>query len=226
MSNSESKPIVHPISSESELKSWLSKEDMLLILDLHLDWSGPCQVLIPFLEPLVHSFENVDRRLAFLSVDVSQFQECLEKILSLNSACILPSFVENVTVDCGVKMEQQEKEQEMVVVQEEEREEQEEKDEALLLETIGESSSTKKESKLDQIKIQRLIRKKGCIPMFVAIKAKEIIAIVDSGANYPAIEQIVKQFIPELSDEDNHDEKEQDGGFLAATAAASDVRNG
>lgn len=225
MSNTENKPIVHPISSESELKSWLSKEDMLLILDLHLDWSGPCQVLIPFLEPLVHSFENVDRRLAFLSVDVSQFQECLEKILSLNSACILPSFVENVTVDCGVKTEQQEKEQEMVMVQEE-REEQEEKDEALLLETIGESSSTEKESKLDQIKIQRLIRKKGCIPMFVAIKAKEIIAIVDSGANYSAIEQIVKQFIPELSDEDNHDEKAQDGGVVADIAAASDVRNG
>ena len=156
-------PTLNPITSEQELETWISKEQMLLIIDIHLEWTGPCEAHIPFLDQLRVSFDFVDKRLAFLAVEVPKYAEILEKGLSLSPACILPSFIQEDTATSE--------------------------------------------------KIKLLTQKKGCSPLFIAVKGKKIIAIVDAGANYPAIEKIVYDHIPKLSEEEQEEveEEEQDG---------------
>lgn len=153
-------PTLNSITSEEELESWLSNEKKLFIIDIHLDWTGPCEVIIPFLEELRLSFDFADKRFSFLCVEVPKYAEILEKGLTLSPACIIPSFID----------------EDMAMSE----------------------------------KIKLLIRKEGCSPLFIAVKGRKIISIVDAGANYPAIEKIVRDHIPKLSEEDEEQDKEEE----------------
>lgn len=76
------------VENESELEHWLEKSSKVLILfDVHLNWTGRCETLIPQLDALYRTIDQSDDRLKFLSLEVPKFAEKFKSIVELSPSC-------------------------------------------------------------------------------------------------------------------------------------------
>ena len=66
--------LVKAIESEEEWDEWIAKsENMLLVLDCHQDWCGPCDTLQPTFAGINNDVAESETRLSFLSVSFQPF---------------------------------------------------------------------------------------------------------------------------------------------------------
>jgi len=155
-----------PIEDETSLKQWIEKSDnMLLIIDIHLNWTGSCEVLTPSFDQLYIQYENAEERFAFLSMEGPRYADLFESLVSFSAGCIM-------SLDDVVPMN-------------------------------GSAKDHGDSSKDDAERMKLLLTKKGkgCSPLFLAVKGRKIVSIVE-GANYPALAKILEGQVPPFSDED------------------------
>ena len=76
------------VENESELEQWLHrKDDFLLIIDIHLNWTGRCESLIPQLDALYRTVDQSETRWKVLSLEVPKFASKFQSIVELSSSC-------------------------------------------------------------------------------------------------------------------------------------------
>ncbi len=154
---------------------------MLLLLDIHLGWTGRCEVVIPSFDQLCIEYERSEDRLALLSMEGrgSKLAQKLESLVTISGTCMMPQFIENRGGDDDNKGEN-----------------------GFDNSNSSSSDDDQKDQELQDSPLKLLLNKEGCgsSPLFLAVRRKKIVAIVE-GANYPALEKIVKEHIPSLTDE-------------------------
>jgi len=162
------------IEDESSLISWMKKSDsnsMLLIFDVHLHWSGECEILTPCFDQMYIQYENAEERFVCLSIEGPKFAETFSSLVTFSDSCLMT--LEDIIGGTN--------------------------------ESTGASSSSDNKAPSTDIKesMKYLLQKKGkgCAPLFLAVKDRKILSIVQ-GANYPALNNIVKEHIPPVSGED------------------------
>ncbi|GMI00838.1 hypothetical protein TrLO_g13559 [Triparma laevis f. longispina] len=123
------------LTDDEHFDACLAKSnDLLLLIDVHQDWSGPCETLTPTFSRLMMDTEKADSRLLFLSAEIPKFASKVQELAS---------------------------------------------DDAKL----GDMSE------------------KGCLPLFLAVRFGKAVGMVE-GANAPALVALVKEQIPNLTDEE------------------------
>ena len=76
------------VSNDSELENWIDKgDDFLLLLDIHLDWTGQCETIIPQLDELYRNIDQSEKRWKALAVEVPTFVPTLISKLKLSPNC-------------------------------------------------------------------------------------------------------------------------------------------
>eukprot|EP00518_Triparma_eleuthera_P013645 CAMPEP_0182480858 /NCGR_PEP_ID=MMETSP1319-20130603/36425_1 /TAXON_ID=172717 /ORGANISM="Bolidomonas pacifica, Strain RCC208" /LENGTH=133 /DNA_ID=CAMNT_0024682407 /DNA_START=16 /DNA_END=414 /DNA_ORIENTATION=- len=71
------------IDTEEAFDSWLAKSnDILLLIDVHQEWSGPCETLMPTFSRLMLDIEKAEMRLAFLSAEIPTFAAKVQDLQS------------------------------------------------------------------------------------------------------------------------------------------------
>lgn len=69
-------------------EAWLEKsetEDMLLVVDAHVDWCGPCETLHPTFTRIYLDTNECDKRVAFLAMNLQIFKEQIRPFLPADS---------------------------------------------------------------------------------------------------------------------------------------------
>ena len=76
------------ITSESELNQWLERSrTMLLLFDIHLNWTGRCETMIPQLDALYRSIDQSEGRFKILTLEVPTFAQKFEELVELSPSC-------------------------------------------------------------------------------------------------------------------------------------------
>jgi hypothetical protein len=171
------------IEDDSSLISWMNKSDlnsMILIFDVHLYWSGECEILTPCFDQMYIQYENAEERFVCLSLEGPKFAETFSSLVTLSDSCL--TTLEYIIGGGGKN------------------------------ESNGASSSSDNKTSTDiKERMKYLLQKKGkgCAPLFLAVKDRKVLTIVQ-GANYPALNNIVKEHIPPVSDDDEKVEEPTD----------------
>lgn len=171
------------IEDESSLASWMKKSEnnkMLLVFDVHLLWSGNCEILTPCFDQMYIQYENAEERFACLSMEGQKFANAFASLVTISDSCM--TTLDDILMDGEAK----------VLVNNATKE------------TTSSSFGCKASSTNIIEKMKVLLQKKrdGCAPLFLAVKDREIISIVQ-GADYPALQHIVNEHIPKLSSHHN-----------------------
>eukprot|EP00347_Sterkiella_histriomuscorum_P016014 403354829 len=65
------KEIVYPITSEEHFNQLVNPENKkLLVIDIHLNWCGPCSVMNTNYRTLFFGFEEAEKRIEFWTCEV------------------------------------------------------------------------------------------------------------------------------------------------------------
>ena len=75
------------IEDEESLKQWIEKDHMLLIFDVHLNWSGSCEVLRPCFDQTYIQHERAEDRFAFLTMEGPRFADSFESMVTFSENC-------------------------------------------------------------------------------------------------------------------------------------------
>lgn len=76
------------VENDTDLEQWLSKSnDFLLFFDVHLNWTGRCETLVPQLEALYLTIDQSVTRWKVLSLEVPKFAAKFESMVDLSSSC-------------------------------------------------------------------------------------------------------------------------------------------
>mmetsp|Transcript_12277 Transcript_12277/g.18190 ORF Transcript_12277/g.18190 Transcript_12277/m.18190 type:complete len:148 (-) Transcript_12277:592-1035(-) len=85
------KPALIPIESENDLEMWLGQSDkMLLIFDFHHGWSGACETLTPTWESMLLNYDNSEKRIAFLSMEIPKFASKFDELIVGTAITAMP----------------------------------------------------------------------------------------------------------------------------------------
>ena len=79
------------IEDDSSLISWMNKSDlnsMILIFDVHLYWSGECEILTPCFDQMYIQYENAEERFVCLSLEGPKFAETFSSLVTLSDSCL------------------------------------------------------------------------------------------------------------------------------------------
>jgi hypothetical protein len=166
------------VESEVELEKWLDKsKTKLLLFDVHLNWTGRCETLIPQLNALYRSIDQSEERLIFLSLEVPKLATKFQSMVELSPSCTHSSSLndsQNLSGDNSSG-------------------------------DSGSSNSRSHDDDFDDeddtISMNSLMEKKSCSPLFLAIKDGKVVATVQ-GANFPAISKVVHEHIPSITEDD------------------------
>jgi hypothetical protein len=75
------------IEDEESLKQWLEKDQMLLIIDVHLNWTGSCEVLTPCFDQTYIQHERAEDRFVFLTMEGPRFADLFESMVTFSESC-------------------------------------------------------------------------------------------------------------------------------------------
>jgi hypothetical protein len=76
------------VETEIELEQWLEKSSStLLLFDVHLDWTGRCETLIPQLDALYRTIDRSEARLKVLSLEVPKLGKKFQSMVELSPSC-------------------------------------------------------------------------------------------------------------------------------------------
>lgn len=165
------------ITSESELNQWLEKSStMLLIFDIHLNWTGRCETMIPQLDALYRSIDQSEDRFKILTLEVPKFAQKIEDLVELSPSCTytIPLKNEENNVDSNGNSS-----------------------------TVVDDDNNDDDDHHPSLKT--LLNKSCCSPLFLAVKKQNVLSVV-RGANFPALAKIIYDHIPKISDDDDLDE--------------------
>jgi hypothetical protein len=77
------------IEDEESLKQWIEKDNMLLIFDVHLHWTGSCEVLTPCFDQTYVQHERAEERLVFLTMEGPKFADQFESMVTFSESCVM-----------------------------------------------------------------------------------------------------------------------------------------
>mmetsp|Transcript_1996 Transcript_1996/g.3533 ORF Transcript_1996/g.3533 Transcript_1996/m.3533 type:complete len:117 (+) Transcript_1996:28-378(+) len=78
--------IVFPITSYEEYQSIITNEtDKVFVIDYHLEWCGPCQVIEPSFRSIFFSIEEPDSRIAFHTLNIDLLPKEESDLLDLDA---------------------------------------------------------------------------------------------------------------------------------------------
>ena len=58
-----------------------ASHDRLVIVDLHMDWCGPCAALVPTFNKVLTDYDDANERVVFASCDYEKLQEKVQSTL-------------------------------------------------------------------------------------------------------------------------------------------------
>mmetsp|Transcript_56952 Transcript_56952/g.68173 ORF Transcript_56952/g.68173 Transcript_56952/m.68173 type:complete len:162 (-) Transcript_56952:16-501(-) len=156
------KPTVLPIESVEELTTYFDESTRkLLIIDIHLSWSGSCEsTLGPTFNSIVLNTDRGDERLAILSVQVPKYWDALRGLL-----------LNREDADAAGS-------------------------------TTSAAAAAITNGKGIDVNSLKVGHERGCSPLFIAVRDQKIVGVVE-GADAPALEKIVEEHIPKVSDDDD-----------------------
>lgn len=80
------------IEDASDIDHWLNQSsDFLIIFDVHLDWTGRCEALVPQLDALYRTIDQSEKRWKVLSIEGPKFASKLASTLELSPNCNIES---------------------------------------------------------------------------------------------------------------------------------------
>ena len=77
------------IEDEESLTQWIEKDNMLLIIDVHLHWTGSCEVLTPCFDQTYVQHERAEERLVFLTMEGPRFADQFESMVTFSESCMM-----------------------------------------------------------------------------------------------------------------------------------------
>ncbi len=76
------------VEDEITLDQWLTKSsDFLILFDVHLNWTGRCESLIPQLDALHRNIDSSESRWKVLSIEVPRFTDKFLSMVELSPSC-------------------------------------------------------------------------------------------------------------------------------------------
>lgn len=76
------------VDNENTLDQWLTKSsDFLILFDVHLNWTGRCESLIPQLDTLHRTIDSSESRWKVLSIEVPRLTDKLLSMVELSLSC-------------------------------------------------------------------------------------------------------------------------------------------
>ena len=172
------------IEDEASLISWMNKSDsnsMLLIFDVHLLWSGGCEILTPCFDQMYSQHENAKERFACLSMEGQKYADAFVSLVTFSDSCMMT--LDDI-IDANEKND-------------------------FNSSSSSENKASTDMTVIERMKVLLQKKGEGCAPLFLAVKDRKVVSIVQ-GANYPALHNIVKEHIPKLLSEDDDDKVEVD----------------
>lgn len=75
------------IEDENSLTQWIEKDHMLLIIDIHLNWTESCEVLRPCFDQAYKQYERAKERFTFLTMEGQRFADVFESMVTFSESC-------------------------------------------------------------------------------------------------------------------------------------------